>query len=346
MATSTHAWLEKLGLDATALKRADESPDAGYYRRPRLVSHLDSAASGIVERILETLVVDKVPSVLDLMASCDSHLGLLEEDRAVGLGLNLQELRVNERLTGAVVQDLNAELRLPFADEVFDVVLNTVSVDYLVQPIEVFQEACRVLRPGGLLLVVFSNRFFPPKVVEVWRDATESERQRLVEAMFAEVEDLGPIQSVEWTGRPRPADDPYADRGIPADPIYAMWAEKRGGPEGLERPEVVLDDPRPWGPEEVARRKTEIATTLECPHCGAALSKWPVPQTPFTEWPEEYLWVCLEDECAFYVCGWQTMAKQGIADMSYRFWYSADRDTCGAAPVHGAGDMKPGRPKG
>lgn len=44
-------------------------------------------------------------------------------------------------------------------------VTNTVSVDYLTQPLQVFQEVGRVLRPGGLAIVAFSNRCFLSKLV-------------------------------------------------------------------------------------------------------------------------------------------------------------------------------------
>ncbi|NIT77257.1 MAG: class I SAM-dependent methyltransferase, partial [Thermoplasmata archaeon] len=43
-----------------------------------------------------------------------------------------------------------------------------------------FRDVGRVLRPGGLFLVVFSNRWFPSKVVQVWENATEQERIELV----------------------------------------------------------------------------------------------------------------------------------------------------------------------
>ena len=61
------------------------------------------------------------------------------------------------------MHDLNRTPTLPFEDESFDVVLNTVSVDYLTRPFEVFAEVGGVLRPGGLFLVTFSNRAFPQK---------------------------------------------------------------------------------------------------------------------------------------------------------------------------------------
>ena len=179
-----------------AFRRQDESDDALFYRKPRLVSHLDTTALNTVERLAAGLIVEDDPAVLDLMASVDSHLPSRREfSRVTGLGMNEEELRANPTLTDWVVQDLNADPTLPFADDTFDVVLNVVSVEYLTQPFEVFREVGRVLKPGGLFLVVFSTRWFPPKVVRVWEDAKEEERLGIVEEFFREAGVFGSSES-------------------------------------------------------------------------------------------------------------------------------------------------------
>ena len=122
-----------------------------------------------------------------IMAGWDSHIsGDLRAREAVGLGLNENELRKNKVLPEAVIHDLNKDPYLPFPDNRFDVVVNTVSVDYMTKPAEVFKEVGRVLKPGGLFLVIFSNRMFPEKAVKVWREAGEEERVLLVEDFFKE----------------------------------------------------------------------------------------------------------------------------------------------------------------
>jgi len=85
--------------------------------------------------------------------------------------MNAEELARNDRLTEFVTSDLNQDPRLPFDDESFDVVNCVVSVDYLTQPREVFQEIYRVLRPQGKCLISFSNRCFPTKAVAMWLQA-------------------------------------------------------------------------------------------------------------------------------------------------------------------------------
>ncbi len=165
------------GTDRDDFSRDNQCPDTTFYSRPRLVDHLDRRALQTVEQLVGTLLVEENPRVLDLMASHDSHLPEgLEPAEVVGLGLNETELTDNGLLTRRVIHDLNQDPVLPFADEYFDAVLNVVSVDYLVRPQEVLREAGRVLKPGGLMLVVFSNRYFPEKATAVWKRSTEEER--------------------------------------------------------------------------------------------------------------------------------------------------------------------------
>ena len=124
-----------------------------------------------------------------------------------------------------MIHDLNGDPRLPFPDNRFDVVVNTVSVDYLTQPLEVFREVSRVLKPEGLFIVIFSNRMFPPKAVNVWKASTEKQRVEIVRRFFT-LSGRFAIQGYqESTGKPRPKDDKYYEQGIPSDPIYAVWGK-------------------------------------------------------------------------------------------------------------------------
>ena len=55
--------------------------------------------------------------------------------------MNADELKRNAVLTESVVKDLNADPTLPYEDNAFDVITNTVSVDYLTRPKEVRMQA-------------------------------------------------------------------------------------------------------------------------------------------------------------------------------------------------------------
>lgn len=51
-----------------------------------------------------------------------------------------------------------------------------VSFEYLTQPMTELAELQRVLKPGGRLIATFSNRYFPPKVIHLWKSLHPTER--------------------------------------------------------------------------------------------------------------------------------------------------------------------------
>jgi SAM-dependent methyltransferase len=56
-----------------------------------------------------------------------------------------------------------------------------VSIQYLEQPVAVFREVVRVLRPGAPLVISFSNRCFWTKAVAIWRELDDDGHAHLVE---------------------------------------------------------------------------------------------------------------------------------------------------------------------
>jgi len=324
-------------LDAKgAFSREDEADDAVFYSKDRFVSHLDTEARLTIERLVGTLIIEEGASILDLMAGWDSHLPqTVKTARVVGLGLNENELKQNPVLTEYVIHDLNKEPHLPFDDNTFDVVTNTVSVDYMTRPIDVFQEVGRVLKPGGLFLVVFSNRMFPQKAVRVWREAGDDERILLVEELFERTGVFEQTTLFVSKGKPRPTEDKYASFGIPSDPVYAVYAEKPGGnPERKRRPVVSMFCGPCEDPSFLSLRKKAVKNTLACPHCGARLKKWAVPDNPFGQtWDNDFMYICFNDACPYYVRGWDHMYKEGNRGVSYRLMYNPEKDCCMPIPV-------------
>jgi SAM-dependent methyltransferase len=324
-----------------AFDREDESDDCAFYKTDRFVDHLDSTALKQIEELIGSLIIEESPAILDLMASWDSHLpSSVKASDVVGLGLNENELKKNGALTRCVIHDLNADPKLPFPDEAFDVVLCTVSVDYMTRPADVFRDVGRVLKPGGLYLVIFSNRYFPPKVVRMWREAGEDERVIIVEELFRACGAFEAPLTFVSRGRPRPENDKYSGLGIPSDPVYAVYADKLGGESGRRRPVPMraFDEPAAGGTEE---RKKNVGTTLRCPYCEAKLDKWAVPQTPFTEWPNDFFYVCFNDKCEYFIRGWDSMSAQGNTG-SYRFMYNHLKGTIHPLPVPSYGAFKDG----
>jgi len=330
--------------DANAFRREDENPDALFYGSPCVVSHLDSTALGTVQGLVDGLVVEKDPRILDLMASVDSHLPAGRPFRDVtGLGMNEEELRANPALTQRLVHDLNAHPELPFPDGHFDVVLNVVSVEYLTQPFRVFQEVSRVLKPGGLFLVVFSNRWFPPKVVRAWEDAREEDRIGMVEEFFHQTDRFGESTRFISMGLPRPPGDRYYALGLPSDPVFAVFAETVGSvsPAPARR---LMEDPARLGLDydAVQSLKRTVGDSMRCPYCQEPLTHWKVPDDPCIDWPNEYLYLCFNDSCPFLVRGWRHMWNQGVVGTSYRYLFDPATGGSMSVPIRGLMDLRPG----
>jgi SAM-dependent methyltransferase len=151
------------------------------------------------------------------MSSWRSHLPEgARYGAVVGLGLNADEMADNPQLTSAVVHDLNRDPRLPFGGEAFDAAMCAVSIQYLTDPLRVFREVRRVLRPGAPFVVSFSNRCFPTKAVAVWLGTTDPQHVALVRGYF---EAGGGWTDVTEEDR-SPGDD--------GDPLLAVWARASG----------------------------------------------------------------------------------------------------------------------
>lgn len=207
----------------TPFSRLDEHPDQVFYSLPRLIDHLDRVALGEVSDLYGRLL-PKGGRLLDLMSSVNSHLpASLAPASVTGLGLNEEELAANPVLSESLVQDLNHHPELPFPDRHFDAVVCTVSVEYLTRPQEVFAEVARVLRPGGVFVASFSNRWFPPKVVNIWPNLHEFERVGLVLEYFTQNGGFEALETYSVRGQMRPEDDHHIRYSLFSDPIYAVW---------------------------------------------------------------------------------------------------------------------------
>ena len=170
----------KDGFPAGAFQRLDEAPDAEFYELPRLVTHIDDGAIAAVTGLYREYF-PAGGAILDLMSSWVSHLPAdVFYRRVTGLGMNAEELTANPRLHAWVVHDLNMVPRLPFADSEFDAAGCCVSIDYLVRPVEVLRDLARVLRAGAPVVITFSNRRFPTKVIALWEMLDDAGHAQLV----------------------------------------------------------------------------------------------------------------------------------------------------------------------
>lgn len=199
-----------LSFPAGFFDRTDPSDDAIFYGPPRLVTHIDDAAIAAVGHLYEELGL--TGRVLDLMSSWISHFQSPPEHLTV-LGMNQAELDANEMADTSVVADLNAAPVLPFDDDTFDAAVCVVSVDYLTQPIHVFDEVARTLQPGGIFVCTFSNRLFPTKAVHGWLAQDDAGRCQVVAEYFR--------RSIGWS---EPVIDVRIAPGRGSDPLYAVYA--------------------------------------------------------------------------------------------------------------------------
>eukprot|EP01038_Epipyxis_sp_PR26KG_P006409 gene6409-8822_t len=164
---------EKDVLRKSNFRRLDESEDNIFYDQPRFVEHIDSnAVKSLIdfhENYINRYFSNKPIDIVDICSSWVSHISdKVKTNHFLGVGMNTLELDKNNRLNARIVQDLNKDYKLNIKDNSFDVALIQLSIDYLIHPIEVLKEISRILKPGGILIVSFSNRIFFNKAVALW----------------------------------------------------------------------------------------------------------------------------------------------------------------------------------
>jgi SAM-dependent methyltransferase len=207
---------EQPSYPSSYFQRIDPTDDALFYDLPRKVVHIDDGAIAALGEIYAELL-PRSGALLDLMSSWRSHLppALTESPNieVVGLGMNAEEMDDNPQLTRFVLHDLNRDPVLPFEDGTFTAVLCAVSVQYLTRPIQVFRDVARVLVPGGLFVVSFSNRCFPTKAVAVWQGTSDEQHVQLVGSYFR--------MAGGW-------EEPQGRARLPegADPLFVVWARR------------------------------------------------------------------------------------------------------------------------
>jgi hypothetical protein len=93
----------------------------------------------------------------------------------------------------------------------------------------------------------------------------------------------------------------------------------------------------------VEQKKACIKETLCCPYCDQKLSKWEVPDNPFCQtWDNEFMYICFNDDCPYFVRGWDKMYRDTLQGMSYRLMYNPEKDRCMPIPVPSHQALKDG----
>ncbi|MEA5509720.1 methyltransferase domain-containing protein [Crocosphaera sp. UHCC 0190] len=206
-------------------EKLDPTNDQDFYAFPRFVTHVDQ---GFIDQ-LTTLYRQRLQPntrILDLMSSWVSHLpDDIEFSHIEGHGMNQEELDKNPRLDHYFVQNLNDNPKFPLDNASFDAVLIAVSVQYLQYPEAIFSEIHRILKPGGIVIISFSNRMFYQKAITIWRDGTDLSRIQLVKGYFQEVSGFNKPEIISNTS---PLPSFLQILGIiGSDPFYAVISSKK-----------------------------------------------------------------------------------------------------------------------
>jgi hypothetical protein len=204
--------------------KLDDTDDREFYCLPRFVTHVDEK---FIEQLTNLYREKLQPNtrILDLMSSWVSHLPEeVEFAHVEGHGMNEEELSKNRKLDHYFVQNLNIDFKLPLADADFDAVLIAVSVQYLQYPEKIFAEIHRILKPGGIVIVSFSNRMFYQKAIAAWRDGTERSRVELVKKYFQSIAGFSQPEVIIHQSSTPPLLQMLGL--VSSDPFYAVLANK------------------------------------------------------------------------------------------------------------------------
>ena len=211
-------------LNSNQRTKLDDTDDTLFYDAPRFVTHVDE---GFIQQLTELYRSRLKPNtrIFDMMSSWVSHLPEeIEFAHVEGHGLNAEELARNPRFDHYFVQNLNQNHKLPLEDQSVDAVLNTVSVQYVQYPEAIFTEIHRVLKPGGTVIVSFSNRMFYQKAIAAWRDGSEASRVELVKRYFKAVPGFTEPEVVAQQSQ---MPSLFQMFGMPGgDPFYAVIASR------------------------------------------------------------------------------------------------------------------------
>ena len=194
-------------------RRKVDSNDADFYATFSGPEIPGIEAEEGVQKVYGSAVQDGA-IVLDLMAGKNSHIPEgVEPVSVIGMGLSKSDMEANPALTEHVIHNLNEEPVLPFETDSFDAVICTAGVEYLTSPFEIIEEAGRLLKPGGVFSLVFTEQWVKEKVIGIWPELYPFERMGLVSQYFVRSEMFENI----WTS---------SDRSCSESEVFGVWAKR------------------------------------------------------------------------------------------------------------------------
>ncbi len=97
--------------------------------------------------------------VLDIGCGIGTYVKKLDEVSGDAYGVDIDPARVREGKSGTL--SVAVSERLPFADASFDMVLLNEVIEHVDDDAATLREACRVVRPGGHVIIYAPNRLYP-----------------------------------------------------------------------------------------------------------------------------------------------------------------------------------------
>jgi len=207
--------------------RKIEEDDGLFYDAIETTIPVDQVAIEQLQQFYREHISDN-SSVLDLMAATESYLPeTLKNIDLTGLGVKEDDLNSNKQLNHSILHNINTQPELPFKEETFDAVICSFGIEYITQPIKIFEQVARILKPGGVFLVAFSDRFFDKKAIALWDDLHSFERMGLVLEYFRQTDQFNALQSQSIRGLVRHEDDPFINKTAFSCPMFMLSGKKR-----------------------------------------------------------------------------------------------------------------------
>lgn len=110
-------------------------------------------------RLVQRHVSLEGATVLDIGCGIGTYVEKLQQIAARACGIDIDPARVRRGRAGGLA--VAASERLPFVDGAFDAVLLNEVIEHVQDDVATLREACRVVRPGGHVIIYAPNRLFP-----------------------------------------------------------------------------------------------------------------------------------------------------------------------------------------